>query len=158
MKPMEGELGQKCNWIELHAIGLLTPCHWIIRHPIGLYISCHWIVLHFIGSYVILSDYISCHWIGRHFIGLDVILSDYIFHVTGSDVILLDRTSFYRIIFHVIESEKLFDRASGFLKKKANTCRVNNNKRAAYSKQHKNGTSWRYEWTGFKCRCWLWRV
>ena len=53
----------------------------------------------------------------------------------------MDHTSFYRIIFHVIGSEKLFDRASGFLKKKANTCRVNNNKRTTYSKQHKNGTS-----------------
>ena len=150
--------------IKRHSIGLYfmsldrTWFYWIRRHSIGLHISCHWIRRHFIGSNVILSDYISCHWIGRHFIGSDVILSDYILHVTGSNVILLDRTSFYRIMFHVIGSEKLFGRASGFLKKKANTCRVNNNKRTTYSKQYKNGTSWCYEWTGFKCRCWLWRV
>ena len=49
--------------------------------------------------------YTSCYWIGHHFIGSDVILSDYIFHVTGSDVILLDWTSFYRITFHVIGSD-----------------------------------------------------
>ena len=72
---MEGELGQKCNWIEFHAIGPLTPCHWIIHHSIRQYTSCHWIGLHFIGSYVILSYHIFCHWIGLHFIGSYVIHS-----------------------------------------------------------------------------------
>ena len=76
---MEGELGQKCNWIEFHAIGPLTPCHWIIHHSIRQYASHHWIGLHFIGSYVILSDYTL--------------------QVIGSDFIFWDHTSFYRIIY-----------------------------------------------------------
>ena len=67
---MEGGLGQKCNWIEFHAIGQLTPCHWILRRPIGLHTSCHWIGLHFIGSYIILSDHIF-HVIGLDFMSLD---------------------------------------------------------------------------------------
>ena len=41
----------------------------------------------------------------RHAIESYVILSDCIFHVIGSYFILLDRTSFYRIIFHVIGSD-----------------------------------------------------
>lgn len=75
---MEGELGQKCNWIKFHAIGPLTPCHWIIHHSIGQYTSCYWMRLNVIGSYVIRSDYIL--------------------HVIGLDFILLEHTSFDRII------------------------------------------------------------
>ena len=71
--PMEGELGQKCNWIEFNAIGPLTTCHWIILHSIVLYTSCHWI--------------------GRHFIGSHIILSDHIFHVSGSDFMPLDQSA-----------------------------------------------------------------
>ena len=80
---MEGELGQKCNWNEFHAIGPLTLCLWIIHHSIGQCTSCHWIIRHSIGLYTL------CHWIGLHFIGSYVIRSDKIIHVIGSGFISL---------------------------------------------------------------------
>ena len=82
-----------------------------------------------------LTWYFTGVYIINHFIGSDVILSDYIFQVTGSDVILLDRTrshnygswsdvilsdyiSCHWIGRHVIGSETSFDRASGLFEKK----------------------------------------
>ena len=143
---MEGEWGQKCNWIEFHAIGPLTPCHWTIRHHIGLYTSCHWIGLQFIGSYVIPSDHIfyvigadfissdrtSCHWIGLLFIGSDFMYLDQKRHSIG---LAANRKKFV--------SQSAFEDMYQQIWRV--TCRVNTEqykKNATYSKQHKNDYDW----------------
>ena len=96
---MEGELGQKCNWTEFHAIGPLTTCHWIIHHSIRLSTSCHWIGLHFIGSYVILSDY-TLHVIGSDFMSLQlIILPENHIGVIESKFVSLDRRPFDGTIY-----------------------------------------------------------